>query len=86
MKRRGSASPASVSPSCISASRKAARRKSLAALKNFLAPLEIADFDLKAAQVYGQVRKTLEAAGTPIGPLDTQIAAHARARRGAGDE
>jgi tRNA(fMet)-specific endonuclease VapC len=53
--------------------------KNLAALKNFLAPLEIADFDLKAAQVYGQVRKTLEAAGTPIGPLDTQIAAHALA-------
>jgi tRNA(fMet)-specific endonuclease VapC len=30
-----------------------------------------------AAQVYGAVRQQLELAGTPIGPLDTQIAAHA---------
>lgn len=58
---------------------KSGSQKNLAALKNFLAPLEIADFDWQAAQVYGQVRKTLEAAGTPIGPLDTQIAAHALA-------
>lgn len=58
---------------------KSGSQKNLTALKHFLEPLEIADFDLKAAQVYGQVRKTLEAAGTPIGPLDTQIAAHALA-------
>jgi tRNA(fMet)-specific endonuclease VapC len=58
---------------------KSGSQKNLAALKHFLEPLEIADFDLKAAQVYGQVRNTLEAAGTPIGPLDTQIAAHALA-------
>jgi len=51
--------------------------KNLAALKHFLEPLEIADFDLPAAQVYGRVRKSLELAGTTIGPLDMQIAAHA---------
>jgi tRNA(fMet)-specific endonuclease VapC len=47
------------------------------ALRHFLEPLEIADFDLAAAEVYGRVRLQLEQAGTPIGPLDTQIAAHA---------
>ena len=53
--------------------------RNLQALAQFLEPLEIADFDRHAAQVYGQLRATLEAAGTPIGPLDTQIAAHALA-------
>lgn len=47
------------------------------ALRHFLEPLEIADFDATAAEVYGRVRQQLERAGTPIGPLDTQIAAHA---------
>ena len=49
------------------------------ALNQFLEPLEIADFDRAAAAAYGSLRATLEAAGTPIGPLDTQIAAHALA-------
>jgi tRNA(fMet)-specific endonuclease VapC len=48
------------------------------ALEEFLAALEVADFDADAAREYGQVRDALERAGTPIGPLDTQIAAHAR--------
>ena len=49
------------------------------ALEQFLEPLEIADFDRSAALVYGRLRAALEASGTPIGPLDTQIAAHALA-------
>ena len=49
------------------------------ALRQFLEPLEIADFDRAAAASYGRLRAHLEAAGTPIGPLDTQIAAHALA-------
>jgi tRNA(fMet)-specific endonuclease VapC len=49
------------------------------ALQQFLEPLDIADFDRAAAANYGRVRALLEAAGTPIGPLDTQIAAHALA-------
>lgn len=53
--------------------------RNIAALQQFLEPLEIADFDRDAAKCYGRLRATLEAAGTPIGPLDTQIAAHALA-------
>jgi len=47
------------------------------ALDEFLLPLEIADFNEAAADTYGRVRASLEAAGRPIGPLDTQIGAHA---------
>lgn len=53
--------------------------RNLTALAHFLEPLEIADFDRSAAVAYGHLRATLEAAGTPIGPLDTQIAAQALA-------
>ena len=53
--------------------------RNLGALEQFLEPLEIADFDRSAAQAYGKLRAALESAGTPIGPLDTQIAAHALA-------
>jgi tRNA(fMet)-specific endonuclease VapC len=45
------------------------------ALAMFLAPLPIADFDYAAAEAYGRIRAHLEDAGTPIGPLDTLIAA-----------
>lgn len=48
------------------------------ALEEFLLPLEIADFDESAAAAYGTVRADLENAGRPIGPLDTQIGAHAQ--------
>jgi len=47
------------------------------ALEEFLLPLEIADFDADAAKAYGRVRAGLEKDGKPIGPLDTQIGAHA---------
>jgi tRNA(fMet)-specific endonuclease VapC len=53
-------------------------QKNRAALELFLLPLEILDFDADAALHYGLVRSQLEKAGTPIGPLDTLIAAHAR--------
>jgi tRNA(fMet)-specific endonuclease VapC len=43
----------------------------------FCAPLDIAPFDARAAEAYGTIRADLEAAGTPIGPLDNLIAAHA---------
>jgi tRNA(fMet)-specific endonuclease VapC len=56
---------------------KSGSSRNLVALQHFLEPLEIAEFDLQAARSYGDVRHALESLGTPIGPLDTQIAAHA---------
>ncbi|MBS1248946.1 MAG: tRNA(fMet)-specific endonuclease VapC [Chloroflexi bacterium] len=47
------------------------------ALNNFLAPLVVCAFDRPAAMVYGEIRSELESLGTPIGSLDTLIAAHA---------
>lgn len=55
----------------------AARDRNDRALDAFVLPLEVADFDEAAAAAYGAVRSALEKAGTPIGPLDTQIGAHA---------
>lgn len=51
--------------------------KNLEALEQFLVPLVIVAYGLEASVVYGQVRAGLERVGTPIGPLDTLIAAHA---------
>jgi tRNA(fMet)-specific endonuclease VapC len=47
------------------------------ALAEFMTPLAVAPYDDAVAPVYGRVRVELEQAGTPIGPLDTMIAAHA---------
>ncbi len=52
--------------------------RNLLALRQFLAALEIAPFDDQAAEVFGSLRAWLTAQGTPIGPYDTQIAAHAQ--------
>jgi tRNA(fMet)-specific endonuclease VapC len=42
-----------------------------------LAELQALEFDRAAASIYGRIRKGLEAKGTPIGPHDLLIAAHA---------
>ena len=42
-------------------------------------PLEIVTFDALAAVEYGRIRSDLERRGTPIGPLDTLIAAIVKA-------
>jgi tRNA(fMet)-specific endonuclease VapC len=55
------------------------RDRNRAALAQFLLPFDIADFDSAAAQIYGRIRAELESSGTPIGGLDTLIAAHALA-------
>ncbi len=44
----------------------------------FLDPFGTQAFDDAAAERYGTLRAMLERAGTPIGPLDMQIAAIAR--------
>jgi tRNA(fMet)-specific endonuclease VapC len=51
--------------------------KNLAALEQFIMPLEVADFDKVAAAAYGFVRALLERQGQPIGAMDTLIGAHA---------
>ena len=55
----------------------AQKERNSQALDEFLLTLEIADFDEMSAGSCGEVRAALENAGTPIGPLDTQIGAHA---------
>ncbi|MEM6523687.1 MAG: type II toxin-antitoxin system VapC family toxin [Bacteroidota bacterium] len=52
--------------------------KNTAALEQFLIPLEVIHFDSNAANEYGKIRAVLEKQGTPIGSLDTLIAAHVR--------
>lgn len=52
--------------------------KNLIALNQLLMPFEIFPFDYQATIEYGKVRSDLEKKGTPIGPLDTLIAAHAK--------
>lgn len=52
-----------------------AQRRTVAALVDLF---EIVPFDANAAIHYGEIRAHLEAAGTPIGPLDLLIAAQAR--------
>ena len=47
------------------------------ALEMFLAPLAILSFDATAVWAYGDLRADLERRGTPLGSLDTMIAAHA---------
>jgi len=51
--------------------------KNHAALDEFILPLEVAAFDEPATLAYGTLRAALEKKGTPIGSLDTMIAAHA---------
>jgi tRNA(fMet)-specific endonuclease VapC len=48
------------------------------AIEQFAARLDVLPFAEKAAAHYGQVRAELERAGTPSGPHDMQIGAHAR--------
>ena len=48
------------------------------ALLRFLLPFSVLDFDCGAASEYGKIRTFLQKQGTPIGPPDMLIAAHAR--------
>jgi tRNA(fMet)-specific endonuclease VapC len=58
----------------------ARRRTNHARIDTLLEGIECLDFDLRAAAAYGRVRAQLEKAGTPIGPNDMLIAAHALSR------
>ena len=77
-----------LSGSCISsivlAELQAGARKShrpefhLALIEAFTAGVPVRPFDSAAARAYGEIRADLESKGTPIGPLDLLIAAHAQ--------
>ncbi|SRR5258708_11655021 len=63
------------------AAKSSAATKTTRLVENFLRPLAIVEFTSTAAAAYAHVRARLERAGTPIGPLDTLIAAQAVARK-----
>ncbi|MCU7923827.1 MAG: tRNA(fMet)-specific endonuclease VapC [Candidatus Thiodiazotropha sp. (ex Dulcina madagascariensis)] len=52
----------------------------LGVVEGMAARLEVVPFDSQDAIHFGQIRAELASAGTPIGPYDMMIAAHARAR------
>lgn len=54
--------------------------KNRMALALFLSPITILGFDESAAEEYGKIKTNLERKGTPIGPMDTLIASHAKAK------
>lgn len=53
--------------------------KNAAALMRFVSILQVLPFDDGAAVEYGKVCAHLQRRGTPISPMDTLIAAHAKA-------
>jgi len=63
------------------AAKSAASAKTTRLLEHFLRPLAVLEFTSDDALAYAVVRARLEHAGTPIGPLDTLIAAQAVARK-----
>jgi tRNA(fMet)-specific endonuclease VapC len=62
------------------AAKSAHPRKNRSRLSAFLLPLDILDYDEKAAEAYGTIRTDLEKRGQTIGPLDFLIAAQALSR------
>ena len=57
------------------------REANLSKVQRVAQALNISAFESNAATAYGPLRFELESAGTPIGPLDTLIAAHALSLR-----
>jgi tRNA(fMet)-specific endonuclease VapC len=47
------------------------------AVREFLRRVDVLPWDDAVAQTYGTLRAQLQVNGTPLAPLDTQIAAHA---------
>jgi tRNA(fMet)-specific endonuclease VapC len=62
------------------AAKSASPTRTLRLLESFLGPMTVLEFSSSDAVAYAHVRAKLERTGTPIGPLDTLIAAHAVAR------
>jgi len=45
-------------------------------IEDFVTYLDVFNWDVRVSRIYGEVRADLEQKGTPMGLLDTQIAAH----------
>ena len=58
-------------------------REQRLAVAGLLACFKVLDWDVFAVFHYGEIRSDLEKRGTPIGPLDLLIAAHARSLKAA---
>jgi tRNA(fMet)-specific endonuclease VapC len=54
------------------------KEKNKVALMEFLTIIDIRQFDAKAAQEYGKIKKELKDKRCPIGPFDMLIGAHAK--------
>lgn len=67
----------SVSELMFGVARSARPEQNRKALAAFLAPLELLDYPVAAADHYGQTRAALRKRGTPVGDLDLLIASHA---------
>jgi tRNA(fMet)-specific endonuclease VapC len=65
----------------VGAAKSSSPVKTARLVENFLRPLAILEFGSADARAYARVRARLERAGTPIGPLDTLIAAQAVERK-----
>jgi tRNA(fMet)-specific endonuclease VapC len=64
----------------LGAAKSASSARTRRLLERFLAPFQVVPFSSPDAAAYARIRAGLERAGTPIGPLDTLIAAQAVAR------
>ena len=60
------------------AEKSARQRGNMETIENFVARLEVLPFSIKAARHFGELRNHLRRMGTPVGPLDMLIGAHAR--------
>ena len=63
---------------CFGVEKSAQVERNATVLEDFVARLTILPFTPAAAVHFGQIRAFLKRAGTPCGPYDMQIAAHAR--------
>lgn len=63
------------------AAKSSAPIKTLRLVQKFFWPLTVIEFTSDDSAAYAHIRAKLERAGTPIGPLDTLIAAQAVARK-----
>ena len=57
------------------------KNKNMTSLIHLLDLLEVLPFDVHAAYEYGKICATLQKKGTPIGIMDTLIAAHAKSNQ-----